>query len=138
MAKDIIHDAVKSALIKDGWTITADPYYLKYEEFELFVDLAAERTPLTAEKNGQKIIVEIKTFAGRSFVKDLQQALGQYQIYLSLVQQIAPDHTLYLALSQKVYNDFFSQKATQFIVNHYKLKLLVVDVEQEEIVKWIN
>jgi hypothetical protein len=100
--------------------------------------LAAERTPLTAEKNGQKIIVEIKTFAGRSFVKDLQQALGQYQIYLSLIQQIAPDHTLYLALSQKVYNDFFSQKATQFIVNHYQLKLLVVDVEQEEIVKWIN
>ncbi len=25
-AKDIYHDAVKNALIKDGWTITADPY----------------------------------------------------------------------------------------------------------------
>jgi XisH protein len=24
-AKDIYHDAVKNALIKDGWTITADP-----------------------------------------------------------------------------------------------------------------
>jgi hypothetical protein len=24
-AKDIIHDSVKTALIKDGWTITDDP-----------------------------------------------------------------------------------------------------------------
>jgi hypothetical protein len=29
-AKDIYHDAVKNALIKDGWTITADPYYIIY------------------------------------------------------------------------------------------------------------
>ncbi len=26
MAKDIIHDMVKNALIKDGWMITADPF----------------------------------------------------------------------------------------------------------------
>ncbi|MDM8529436.1 element excision factor XisH family protein [Anaerolineales bacterium HSG24] len=26
MAKDIIHEPVKNALIKDGWTITADPF----------------------------------------------------------------------------------------------------------------
>lgn len=25
-ARDIFHDAVKKALIKDGWTITHDPY----------------------------------------------------------------------------------------------------------------
>ncbi|MFN7462557.1 MAG: element excision factor XisH family protein, partial [Pseudanabaena sp.] len=25
-AKDVYHDAVKNALIKDGWVITADPY----------------------------------------------------------------------------------------------------------------
>ena len=29
-AKDTCHDAVKNALIKDGWTITADPYYLEF------------------------------------------------------------------------------------------------------------
>lgn len=29
MAKDAIHEPVKNALIKDGWTITADPYTLK-------------------------------------------------------------------------------------------------------------
>lgn len=39
---DKIHDAVKNALVKDGWTITDDPFTLEYEEQILFVDLAGE------------------------------------------------------------------------------------------------
>ncbi len=42
-AKDAIHDAVKNALIKDGWTITADPYVIDYAGLTLYADLAAER-----------------------------------------------------------------------------------------------
>lgn len=40
-AKDIYHNAVTSALVKDGWTITADPYRILYEDAELYADLAA-------------------------------------------------------------------------------------------------
>ena len=39
-AKDVYHDPVKNALIKNGWIITADPYPIKYEEVKLFADLA--------------------------------------------------------------------------------------------------
>lgn len=39
-AKDIYHDAVKAALIKDGWTITADPYTIRFEDAELFALLS--------------------------------------------------------------------------------------------------
>ncbi|MFM9156550.1 MAG: element excision factor XisH family protein, partial [Dolichospermum sp.] len=28
-AKDTFHEAIKNALIKDGWTITFDPYPIK-------------------------------------------------------------------------------------------------------------
>jgi XisH protein len=52
--RDIIHQAVKNALIKDGWTITADPYLLEYGAEDLFVDLAAERL-LAAERGTAKI-----------------------------------------------------------------------------------
>ena len=31
-AKDIYHDTVKNALIKDGWTITHDPLHSRTEE----------------------------------------------------------------------------------------------------------
>ena len=41
--------AVKNALIKDGWTIIADPYTIRYKDAELFADLAAEK-PIAAEQ----------------------------------------------------------------------------------------
>ncbi len=39
-ARDTYHEAVKNALIKDGWIILADPYSLEYEDVELYPDLA--------------------------------------------------------------------------------------------------
>jgi XisH protein/XisI protein len=84
-AKDIYHDAVKQALIKDGWTITADPYILIFEDAELYADLAAER-PISAQRQGQKIVVEIKSFVGRSLMYDFYAALGQYIVYRNLIQ----------------------------------------------------
>jgi hypothetical protein len=70
--RDIIHDAVKTALIKSGWTVTDDPYFLKYGDEDMFIDLAAERL-LAAERAGQKIAVEIKSFIGRSPINDLEK-----------------------------------------------------------------
>ena len=40
-ARDSIHSLVKQALIKDGWTITDDPFVITYGERFLFVDLGA-------------------------------------------------------------------------------------------------
>jgi hypothetical protein len=137
MARDIIHDAVKNALIKDGWTIIADPFRIDYEEFSLSANLAAER-PFAAEKNRQKIVVEVKSFGGLSFVRELQQALGQYEMYRDFLELTAPEYELYLAISELVYTDFFMQKAVQVIVQRHQLKLLVVDIEEEEIVEWIH
>ena len=53
-AKDFIHNTVKNALIKDGWTITNDPYTIRYEDDSVYADLGAER-PFAAERAGQKI-----------------------------------------------------------------------------------
>ena len=77
MAKDIYHEAVKIALIKDGWTITEDPLRLKFGGRMTYVDLGAEKL-LAAQKEGQQIAVEVKSFLNPSPVKDLEQALGQY------------------------------------------------------------
>jgi hypothetical protein len=46
-ASDYIRDSVKSALVKDGWTITDDPYWISFEDVTLFADLAAERVAYT-------------------------------------------------------------------------------------------
>lgn len=61
-AKDTYHDAVKQALIKDGWTITADPYPIKYAEVKLFADLAGEKTLLRVNKE-DKLLLKLKVFS---------------------------------------------------------------------------
>ena len=76
-AKDRYHDSVKAALVRDGWTITHDPLTLRWGKKDMFVDLGAEKL-LAAEKGERKIAVEVKSFLGRSELRDLQQALGQY------------------------------------------------------------
>lgn len=135
MARDIIHVAVKNALIKDGWDITADPYYIEYEEVVLAADLGAER-PIAAERGTEKIVVEVKSFIGRSPMKDLRDAIGQYLIYLGYLEEIAPERTLYLALNDRVFHELFEQKAVQLIIKKYKVSLLTVDIAKQEIVKW--
>ena len=52
MAKDIYHDTVKTALIKDGWTVTDDPLRLKFGGRSVYVDLGAEKL-FAAEKEGR-------------------------------------------------------------------------------------
>lgn len=40
--KDIFHEAVRNALVKDGWTITDDPLKLKFNGKRIYIDLGAE------------------------------------------------------------------------------------------------
>ena len=75
-ARDIFHNPVKNALIKDGWTITHDPLRLSWGGRELYVDLGAEKV-IGAEKAGRRIAVEIKSFLGASDVYELGNSIGQ-------------------------------------------------------------
>lgn len=136
-AKDLYHNAVKNALIQDGWTITADPYFIKYEEAELYADLAAEK-PIAAERQGQKIVVEIKSFVGRSQMYDFHSALGQYIVYRNLLQLTKSDHILHLAIDETVYQTFFQRKSIRAIVRENRLLIVVFDPVKEEILQWIN
>jgi hypothetical protein len=53
MARDLIHNIVKSALINDGWNITHDPYPVKVGGFEMEIDLGADNLVAT-ERGGIK------------------------------------------------------------------------------------
>jgi hypothetical protein len=135
-AKDIYHDAIKNALIKDGWTITADPYYIIYRKLRLVADLGAER-PLSAQRGDEKIVIEVKSFISPSFIYDLERAVGQYIIYRNFLKKTAPDHQIYLALSQRVYKANFDE-TIQIVVDENQLKLLIVNTDNEVITQWIS
>lgn len=134
-AKDIIHDPIKNALIKDGWKITHDPYTIRYEEVTAYADLGAELI-LAAEKETHKIVLEIKSFISPSPLSDLKMALGQYEIYKDFLEVTDPQRQLYIAVSSETYNELFQKNAYQFIIKRHQLPFIIVNVETEEIVKW--
>ena len=94
-AKDIFHNAVRSALEKEGWIITHDPLFIKIEELDFFIDLAGEKI-LAAEKDGFKIAVEIKSFIGASDLASFYIALGQFLSYRSALKKKKIKRNLYL------------------------------------------
>jgi hypothetical protein len=121
-ARDKFHDAVKHALEKEGWQITHDPLRIKFgEEDKIQIDLGAERI-LGAEKLGQKIAVEIKSFLSDSAVFDFHLALGQlahslascadagslvFLNYRLVLEATEPERILYLAVPIYAYQSFF-------------------------------
>lgn len=135
-AKDIYHDSVKNALIKDGWSITHDPLILKWGLKDLYIDLGAEQL-LAAEKNEQKIAVEIKSFVSPSEVEDLKNALGQFILYHDILTHIEPDRILYLAIREAVFVGLFEEPIGKILLDNQRVRLIVFDPRTEEIVKWI-
>src|SRR5262245_6036959 len=98
-AKDRYHEVVKTALIKDGWTITHDPFKLEVGRSKLYIDLAAERL-IAADKEGQRIAVEVKSFLGHSVIADFEMALGQYVLYGTVLERAQPERLLWIAMPQ--------------------------------------
>jgi hypothetical protein len=144
--RDTIHDVVKQALIQEGWDITDDPYVISFGERFLFVDLGASATQpfeqpggriLGAQREDRRIAVEIKEFRGRSAIADLEQALGQYVLYKLLLHKVDPVRELYLAVTDVMYDEFFSEPIGELVVNELPLQLLIVASEKAEVLQWI-
>jgi hypothetical protein len=134
-ANNIFHNVVRIALEKDGWIITHDPLSVKVDEIDFYIDLGAERV-LAAQKAGQKIAVEIKSFLGASEVSDFYVALGQTLTYRSALRKKYPNRVLYLAISEDIYQDFFVKPFIQEVIVEYQLKLLIFSPIKEEVLLW--
>jgi len=134
-AKDVYHDAVRKALVKDGWTITEDPYRLTWGERDFYVDLGAERV-LAAEKGGNCIAVEVKSFIGSSPMHDLELALGQFLLYRSILEEQDPDRVLFLAIPNEP-AEILNEPVGQLLIAKHVIKAIVFDPNKEEILRWI-
>jgi XisH protein len=137
MAKDMFHQAVKNALVKEQWTITADPLRFQYGDVNFQVDLEAERL-FSADRGNEKIAVEIKSFLNPSAVTDFYGALGQFLSYRLALETIDPDRLLYLAIPADAYKTFFQLAFTQEAIRKYQILLFVCEPINEVILQWIN
>jgi len=135
MAKDIFHNVVRTGLEKEGWIITDDPLEVEVGGVEVYIDLGAEKL-LAAERSGEKIAVEIKSFIAPSHISSFHLAVGQFFNYRVALEAQESDRVLYLAVPLDVYLDFFQKQFVQLVIQQSQLKLIVYDSLNEVITEW--
>lgn len=106
--RDKFHQIVCDALEADGWTITHQEYVFDADP-RLATDLGAERL-LVAERQLEKIAVEIKSFLLDSQAAELEKAIGQFGLYRKLLELQEPERKLYLAVPLHAYHNIFLAK----------------------------
>ena len=136
--RDAFHEVVKKALQKDAWQITHDPLSFNLGGVKMSIDLAAEKI-IAAERNGEKIAVEVKSFLeNSSAISEFYTALGQFINYRGALRRREPERVLYLAVPVITYKTFFQLDFPKDMIQENKLKMIVYDIESEEIVEWKN
>ena len=139
MARDLFHNNVREALLKEGWNITHDPLRIPIDGgSHMDIDMAAEIV-FGAEKGGEKIAVEVKSFVSKSFMNNFHEAMGQYLDYRSALEDFDPERIVYLALpfhtsQHRLYKGLFIQKR----LREESAKVIIFDQIKNEILQWIN
>lgn len=137
--RDTYHGAVKRALVKDGWTISHDPLRISYEGTTVSTDLGAEKVVAEGQFIAVEIIaVEVKDFDSQQMMSEFEKALGQYNLYRTLLKLIEPDRVIFLAVKKDVFEEFFHRPAIQIVTNEDRVQFLVFDEVREEVIQWIK
>lgn len=134
---DTFHHVVKTALRKDGWHITDDPLYLQYGGVDYAIDFGAEPL-IVAEKEHDKVAIEVKSFLVGSPTYEFHKVLGQYIDYRIMLGRVQPERVLYVAVPSDIYHGFFQTPFIQEVVHEMHMKIVVYDIDQEVIERWIS
>jgi len=142
MAKDLFHDCVRTALNSDGWNITHDPYNLTAvrrngKRVGIPIDLGTERI-FAAEKSGEKIAVEVKSFLRASVVNEFHRAVGQYLMYRVGLLGQEPDRLLFLAIPMKIMDEIEDLDLLRDSLATYAVNVLIFDPTTCCITAWIK
>ena len=136
MAKDIYHQVVKEALIKDGWTITHDPLTLLTKaEGGLQTDLGAEKI-ITAERGLERIAVEVKSLLSPSVIHEFIKSTGQYKAYIVAIRIKNIQRRMYLAIPQFIWESLEGKEVITELVAELNIHLILFDPLDKIITSW--
>jgi hypothetical protein len=133
--KDLNHDIVVRALIKAGWTIVDEQYYLlvgaSAAQRRLYIDIKAQH-----HLQRISILIEVKSLE-KSPVHELMEMIGQYIVYRAALDLLQDDTPLYVAVSEISYHDIVLHPLGQKSMERITIPFMIYDSEKEEILQWI-
>lgn len=128
--KDVFHDAVKNALIKDGWKLLNEVFELR------LIEENGSEFVMIFEKDGEKIAVLVERFLSSSQTQDFYFAFGRYLNCRLFLSKTNPDLTLLSAIRTETYQNFFKMTFVSKLVSENKMKLIIYDFISQEIKGW--
>ncbi len=137
MARDKTHQFFRETLEKEGWNITDDSLFIKMGTIPIHIDLGAEKI-IGAEKNNEKIAVEIKTFGSSSFITAMYEAVGKFIIYRKALAVLRPDRLFYLAIPDDIYTRIQREPIIKDVFIEENIKLILYKTDIQEIASWIK
>ena len=137
MARDKTHQFFRETLEKEGWNVTHDPLFIKMGTIPIHIDLGAEKI-IGAEKNDEKIAVEIKTFGNSSFITAMYEAVGKFIIYRKALVVLRPERLFYLAIPDDIYTRIQKEPIIKDVFIEENIKLILYKTDIQEIASWIK
>lgn len=134
-ALDYCHPHIARALEKDGWALV-ETIRVATAMRTVYIDMEATRNINGASQ--RMVLAEIKCFPDRdSTTRELYTAIGQYLIYRTMLAENDVQIPLYLVVPEKVYDTIFDAIVRR-VMNDHNIMILVVDIETEAAVRWIE
>lgn len=137
MARDKFHYEFKHALENEGWNVTDDPLVVKSGGITVQIDMGAERL-IGAEKEGEKIAIEVKTFGIISFITAFYEAIGKYIVYRKALKLEKSERKLYLAVPVDVYEKHFNEELIKGVCIDEDVKTIIYNQNEQNIFRWVK
>ncbi len=133
-AVDACEPQVIRAFERAGWVVIERPLTIRLSPIRrVFADLLMER------QAQQIIVVEVKCFTSRETVLDqLYHAIGQYMVYRAGLDRLGHTYPLYLIIPLPIHTRLATLKPIQTALKRAKIKIIVVDLDREEITSWLD
>lgn len=134
--KDNFHETVKIALEKEGWYITNDPLFVPTKGgTNFFIDLGAERI-IGAEKDGETIAIEIKSFGGNNPMYTFYEILGQFLVYQIALKEQTKIWELFIAMSDVGFKKLDDSLIFKAAIQTYELKFILINATSQTVIEW--
>lgn len=133
-ALDACHPHIVHALEKAGWIVSPVPFLLRLDrQHRLYIDIQARQV-----NDSSILVAEVKCFQDPTAeTSDLYTAIGQYLVYKGLLEERSVNIPLYLVIPTTAYAGIFRRMGMPAVTQNH-VKMMVVDLRREVIVRWLE